>query len=124
MDNEKRTLNFLHSGDMGDLIAGLYTVRTICEQQGAKANLFLDTNGGMHEPLILQQSHGEGLKFNESSYEFLKPLLEAQSFVFSVAKWRPTDPVEIDYDLNQFRKIFFKKESLQATGQNLLYSHQ
>ena len=119
-----KTLNFLHSGDCGDLVAGLYAVRTICEKEDAKANLFLDTNGGMHEPLILRQSKGQGLKFNDSSYEFLKPLLEAQSFVNGVAKWRPNDPVQIDYDLNQFRKIFFKKESLQATNQNLVYSHQ
>ena len=124
MDNEKRTLNFLHSGDMGDLIAGLYAVRTICEQKGAKANLLLDTNGGKHEPLILRQSHGQGLKFNDASYEFLKPLLEAQSFVSGVAKWIPNNPIQIDYDLNQFRKIFFKRELLQATNQNLLYSHQ
>jgi len=119
-----KTLNFLHSGDMGDLVAGLYTVKQIFEREGAKANLFLDVNGGKHEPLILRQSHGEGLKFNAASYDFLKPLLEAQSFVSGVAKWRPNDPVQIDYDLNQFRKIFFKKESLQATNQNLLYSHQ
>lgn len=119
-----KTLNFLHSGDMGDLVAGLYTVKQLCEKEGAKANLFLDVNGGKHEPLILRQSHGEGLKFNAASYDFLKPLLEAQSFVSGVAKWQPNDPIQIDYDLNQFRKIFFKKESLQATNQNLLYSHQ
>lgn len=119
-----KTLNFLHSGDMGDLIAGLYTVRQICEREGAKANLFLDTNGGKHDPLIMRQSKGEGLKFNMACYEFLKPLLEVQSFVSGVAKWNASLPVTIDYDLNEFRKIFFDKESLQATNQNLVYCHQ
>lgn len=124
MDNMTKTLNFLHSGDMGDLIAGLYTVRRICESEDCKANLFLDTNGGKHDPLIMRQSKGEGLKFNMASYEFLKPLLEEQSFIHVVRPWNQLSPVPIDYDLNEFRKIFFDKESLQATNQNLVYSHQ
>lgn len=124
MDNMTRTLNFLHSGDMGDLIAGLYTVRRICESEDCKANLFLDVNGGKHDPLIMRQSRGEGLKFNMACYEFLKPLLEAQSFINAVRPWNQLSPIPIDYDLNEFRKIFFDKESLQATNQNLLYSHQ
>jgi len=119
-----KTLNFLHSGDMGDLIAGLYAVRQICERENAKANLFLDTDGGKHDELIMRQSKGEGLKFNQASFDFLKPLLEAQSFVSGVAKWNASLPVTIDYDLNSFRKIFFNKEALQATNQNLVYCHQ
>lgn len=119
-----KTINFLHSGDMGDLIAGLYTVRRICESEDCKANLFLDVNGGKHDQLIMRQSKGEGLKFNQSSYEFLRPLLEAQSFVNAVSTWNQLSPITIDYDLNEFRKIFFNKEALQATHQNLVYSHQ
>lgn len=117
-----KTLNFLHSGDMGDLIAGLCTVRKICEKEDAKANIVLDMNGGKHDPLIMRQSKGEGLKFNQASYSFIKPLIEEQSFVASVMNWR--GGIQIDYDLNKFREIFFNKEALEATHQNLLYSHQ
>ncbi len=123
-DKNMKTLNFLHSGDMGDIIAGLYTVKQICEKEHCKANLFLDTNGGKHDPLIMRQSKGEGQKFNQASYDFLKPLLEVQSFIASVNTWNEFLPVSIDYDLNTFRKIFFDMKTIQETNQNLLYSHQ
>ena len=44
MDN--KIITFLHSGDAGDIIAGLATVKEICEKENAKAILFLDTTGG------------------------------------------------------------------------------
>ena len=117
-----KILKFRHSGDMGDIIAGLYTVKHICEKENAVAELYLDTNGGKDNPIIMRQSGGLGNKFNNANYEFLKPLLEIQRYIRKVDKYNKS--VFVDYDLDDFRKVFFDRKALEATHMNLLYAHQ
>ena len=118
----KKTLNFRHSGDMGDIVAGLYAVKQICEKEDANAVLWLDTSGGKDNPIIMKQSGGLGNKFNDSGYRFLKPLLEEQRYIKKVEKYDANSP--IDCDLNRFREAFMDKDKLMETGTNLLYAHQ
>lgn len=117
-----QTLSFKHSGDMGDIVAGLATVKEICERREAMAQIYLDTSGGKDDPLILRQSRGGGLKFNDAAFQFLKPLLEEQPYVAFVGKWQKG--IAVDYDLNAFRAVFFDKNLLRTTNQNLLFAHQ
>lgn len=44
MDN---FINFLHSGDNGDIIASLSTVKLLTEKNNKKAKLYLDISGGI-----------------------------------------------------------------------------
>lgn len=116
-----KIISFLHSGDMGDIIAGLGAVKEFCEKENAKARIILDTTGGIfcNDPelnkFIYLSNAKKGLKFNDSNYNFLKPLIESQPYVYSVEKY--SNQTDIDYNLNLFRKEF-------ANIQNLLYAHQ
>lgn len=115
-------IKFLHSGDMGDMVAGLATVKEICERENQKAIMICDTSGGLYNRWIKAQSQGGGLKFKNAGLSFLKPLLEFQPYVASVKEWDGKE--KPDYDLNEFRSIFFDRTKLQATNQNLLFAHQ
>ena len=129
MDQKK--LTFLHSGDMGDIVAGLATVKEICEKENAKARLFLDSSGGTTcnskelNEIIIGQTKGKGLKFNNAGLLFLKPMIECQDYISSVEKWIPElKNIEIDYNLNEFRRSFCDIEVAQKTNQNLEFLHQ
>lgn len=129
-DMSEKILTFLHSGDAGDMIAGLGAVKELCEKENAKALLFLDTTGGMTcnsdelNKIIFGQTKGKGLKFNDGGYEFLKPLIEAQTYIAKVEKWTPLLQVQIDYNLNEFRRAFVTPEIAKKTNQNLMFLHQ
>lgn len=117
-------INFLHSGDMGDIIASLATVKELCEKHNAKARIFLDTDGGKTDEWCMRQSRGKGQKFNKKCFEFLQPLIEAQPYVADCNDYAEIKPLKIDVNLNAFRSIFFDKELLVKTNQNLVFAHQ
>ena len=130
MSSEK-TISFLHSGDMGDIIASLPTVKEICERENAKAILYLDTSGGMLsnddeelDNVIRTQTNNRGLKFNDAGYEFLAPLLSVQDYIGKVEKYSGPHLCHIDCNLNAFRKAFRDKQTIIKTNQNLMYLHQ
>ena len=123
------TISFLHSGDMGDIIASLATVKEICEKENARAEVVLDPSGGRELPeeslsreFIMRQSNGKGNKFNKANVEFLSPLLEAQPYIASVTEYTPEK--KIDFDLNLFRRCFFDMDLALKSRTNLLFSHQ
>lgn len=125
-------ITFLHSGDLGDIISGLAAIKELCDTKHKKAILYLDTTGGMTcnskqlNDIISMQSHGKGQKFNDAAYEFIRPLIAAQSYIEDVKKWTP-DIISgdaIDYNLNKFRYAFCDKAVAQQTNQNLMYLHQ
>lgn len=126
----EKTINFLHSGDMGDIIAGMATVKEICERENKKAVIYLDTSGGMSvnddtlNKIIVMQSNGKGLKFNDNALAFLAPLLQAQDYIEKVEKYSGPHLCHIDYNLNLFRKAFRDKQTILKTNQNLMYLHQ
>lgn len=123
------TISFLHSGDMGDIVAGMAAIKELCEQQNKKAVLYLDTTGGMTcndqklNDLIRKQSNGLGLKFNDTGYDFLVPLIEIQPYIERVEKWTP-EIKKVDINLNKFRHGFYHRKVILHTNQNLLYMQQ
>lgn len=128
---KEKTLSFLHSGDMGDIIASLPTVKEICEREQAKAKLYLDTSGGMLSnddeeinKAIQIQSNNRGLKFNDAGYEFLAPLLRVQEYIWKVERFIGPHLQKVDYNLNKFRVSFRDKDLIRKTNQNLLYLPQ
>lgn len=128
--NTSRILTFLHSGDAGDIVASLATVKEICEYENSKALLLLDTSGGTTcnddelNKIIYGQTKGKGLKFNDKAYDFLVPMIEIQPYIAKVEKWNSNLQVNIDYNLNKFRKAFVTPEIAKKTNQNLMFLHQ
>lgn len=122
-DNDTdKVISFKHSGDMGDIVSSLPTVRAICEKENAKARMVLDATGGRTDPYVTAMTK-EGNKFSSYQAEFLKPLLEAQEYVSEV-KIDETGTENADYNLNMFRREFSNRDTLNETRQNLMYLHQ
>ena len=127
--SEQKTISFLHSGEMGDIVASMATVKEICERENAKAVVYLDTTGGLEsnaEPevnaLMVKQTNGKGCRFSANYLEFLKPLLEVQPYVAEVREHIPGSPV--DYNLNWFRLCVLDPDMAKRTGTNLVFEHQ
>ena len=91
-------LTFKHSGDMGDIIFSLPTVRALCSEG---AILYLDPKGGKNEPLVQGTDRGDYTRLDENSIESLKPLLEMQPYIKEVKVWNGE---KVDYNLDEFRK--------------------
>lgn len=93
MSNDKVS-TFKHSGDIGDIIFSLPTIRAL---GGGK--LYLDPEGGESSKYVAWADRTR-TKLNKSSIESLKPLLELQPYISSVELWNGE---AVDYDLDEFR---------------------
>jgi hypothetical protein len=105
---------FKHSGDLGDIIYSLPTVKLL-----GGGILYLDITGGADEPSCKAQCMNGKTKFNETSYEFVRPLIAAQPYISDVRIFKGE---KIDYNLNQFRYKFADPNSRSKT-KNLLDLH-
>ena len=113
--------SFLHSGDMGDIVAGLGAVSEYCAKQRTRARILLDTTGGWHNEFCVRDSGGLGMKFDRKAADFLAPLIRAQPYVASCEVWDGNE--KPDVDLNAFRRGF-RRPFVQETWRNLLYCSQ
>ena len=93
----KKTLNFKHSGHLGDIMYAIPTMYALAGE--AKINLFLQINQAI-------ESNGkhplEGIGLNEKSISALKTLLLLQP-KFNIIELYNLDNQTIDYDLDLFR---------------------
>lgn len=90
---------FKHSGDLGDIIYSLPIIKKL-----GGGILYLDITGGEDEPIIQAQCLTKKTKFNQSAYDFIRPLLLEQSYIKDVRIY--SSNIKIDYNLNQFRFKF------------------
>ncbi len=104
---------FKHSGDLGDIIYSLPTIKRL-----GGGILYLDTTGGEMEPMCQQCPDGK-TKFNESGYEFIRPLLMEQPYISDV---RIYTGQEITHNLNHFRHKVVDPKS-RSKKKNLLDLH-
>ena len=92
-----KILNFIVGGRTGDFIHNLMVVKSLCEKNNAKANIFLSHN------------HGGDLFYKslEETLNDLSPLIVYQPYIKSFRLY--TDE-PIHYNLNQWRNspLFFK----------------
>jgi hypothetical protein len=82
---------FKHSGDMGDIVLALPTIRAM-----GGGILYLDPTGGAKEPLV----HLTGIaktKLNAAAIERFKPLLARVPYVTEVRLWNG-EPVDVNLD--------------------------
>ena len=85
---------FKHSGDMGDIIFSLPTIRAL-----GGGVLFLDPEGGESEPLVAWNRF-TNTKLTPSIIRFISALLWGQKYIHEVRWW---DGREVDYNLDKFR---------------------
>lgn len=105
---------FKHSGDMGDII---YSLPTIAALGGGV--LYLDITGGADEETCRSQCPDGKTKFNQQSFNFLKPLLEIQDYIKEIKIYKGE---RIDFNLNNFR-YKFSDPNRRSQSRNLLDLH-
>jgi hypothetical protein len=102
---------FKHSGDLGDIIYSLPTVRAL-----GGGTLLLDIMGGPDEPLVRQTCIGGRTKFGRPGYDTVRPLLVQQPYVQDVRVWQG-EPV--DHNLDRFRRQAFADNRLNLAACHL-----
>jgi hypothetical protein len=106
---EKR-LNIVHSGNSGDVIYALPTLKKIAEVTGVPIYLYLRLN----QPLVMSgySSHPMGnVMINQPMAEMLYPLLNAQDYIESCEAYN-NQKVHIDLD-------FFRNKTISLHNSNL-----
>jgi len=103
-------INICHSGNAGDIIYALPTLKQIHLQTGAPVNLFLR----LGKPLILSgyKSHPMGnVKLNQKMAEMLIPLIKSQQYINS-CQVHGSEPIHIDLDYFHSGNIPLKKGNI------------
>ena len=94
---------FKHSGDLGDIIFSLPTIRAL-----GGGILYLDPTGGKKEPLVewgIRSGEDKAVynntKLTKKGIDSIKSLLEYQDYINGVEYW---EGQPFDYNLDEFRK--------------------
>ena len=96
-------ISFKCSGPSGDLIVWLASIKHICDQRGAKADIFmwLDRPAFYYEGAV----HPYGnVMFNQYAFDMMKPLVEAHPYVNSFQVWTGQQCI-VDLDIHRQRQI-------------------
>jgi hypothetical protein len=91
---QKQPKTFKHSGDLGDIIFSLPTIKAL-----GGGILYLDPKGG-EGSMLIKTEKGNRTKLNENSINSIMGLLLCQSYITGVRFWNGE---EVDYNLDQFR---------------------
>ena len=86
---------FKHSGDLGDIIFSLPTIRAL-----GGGVLYLDPEAGLSSPLV-KWADRKKTKLTAGAIQSLIPVLEQQEYIKGVELWKDQ---KVDYDLDLFRK--------------------
>lgn len=100
-----KTLDFYHSGDLGDMIYSLAFIKAL-----GGGRLFL----GGDCRFSLRAA------FTEESVAWMKPLLDVQPYLKNVA-FSASIPSTADYNLNDFRNYWFDRIKRKSAKTNSLY---
>jgi|TARA_B110000881_G_C18556257_1_gene507111 hypothetical protein len=94
----QKSLNFLHSGHIGDLIYSLSLIKTLSKTH--QCNFFVEANKKMN---FEYKNHPSGdVMINDRMINLLLPLLRKQNFLNTVNIYNKE---EIDINLNLFRDV-------------------
>ncbi len=93
---EKKKLNFLHSGNLGDLIYCLPVIKELSKTHGC--NLFIKTNEII--PVEYFKHPAKGFYIDDRMLNLFLPLMKEQKYFNEVDKFQGQ---EIDVDFNLFR---------------------
>ena len=97
-------IRFRHAVNSGDVIATLAGIRKVCLSTGKKAIIYqqIDMPGNYYPGAThpIKDDSGAMVTMNRKTFEMLKPLVEAQTYIESFEEFTGQD---IDVDLNKFR---------------------
>ncbi len=96
--NEKKTLNFLHSGNLGDLIYALPVIKELAKTH--RCNFYIKTNEKI--PIKYFKHPAGGVYIDDRMLNLFLPLMREQKFFNEVRKY---ENQSVDIDLNIFRKL-------------------
>jgi hypothetical protein len=103
------TISFSHSGNAGDIIYALPSIKMICEKQKKQAVIYIRLN--QPSGFTDAQHPLGGVMMNQTMYDLLKPLLIWQSYVLDVLYYDEESIPTIDYDLDRFRVDYLNLSS-------------
>jgi|TARA_B100001540_G_C15802059_1_gene640332 hypothetical protein len=92
------SLNFLHSGNLGDLIYSFSVIQELSKTH--KCNFFIQTNKKI--PIEYFKHPANGYYIDERMLNLFLPLIQKQTFITKIEKYTNQ---EIDIDLNLFRTL-------------------
>lgn len=97
-----KIISFKCSGPSGDLISFLPAVKTACERLDAKADIYmwLDQKAFYYQGA----EHPYESMFPYKAYVWMKPLIEAQSYVNSFNIWKGEEII-VDLDVHRTRMV-------------------
>lgn len=103
-----RKTHFYHSGDFGDIIYSLPTIRAL---GGGRLTLGPEIKIGLN--VKTRQ------RFTRAAFDALAPLLRLQAYVHSI-DFSERMPTDVDVDLNLFRRYLMEEPELRRKGQRQL----
>lgn len=110
-------LNFKHSGNTGDIIYSLPSIKKVCEDKGERATLYIQL-GVVNK--FADKHHPVGnVQMNQTMFDMLHPLLIAQPYINNVICYNNEGIPKLDYDLDKFRVEF---RNLSAGNISLWYN--
>ena len=92
------SLNFLHSGNLGDLIYSFSVIQELSKTH--KCNFFIQTNKKI--PIEYFKHPANGYYIDDRMLNLFLPLIQKQTFISKIEKYTNQ---EIDIDLNIFRTL-------------------
>lgn len=96
--NNKKTLNFHHSGHCGDIICSLPVIQELSKTH--QCNLFVNLNKKMPQPYYRHPA--VNVYIDQRIYNLIEPLLKNQKYINKVAIHKNE---EIDINLDLFREM-------------------
>ncbi|WP_342644802.1 hypothetical protein [Mucilaginibacter sp. CSA2-8R] len=96
-------INVMHSGNAGDVIYALPTIKQLHQLTGAPINVYLRTN----QPIVLSghASHSMGaVMLNEKTVSLLAPLIAAQPYVNSCQVYQ-SEKIHLNFDIVRSKTI-------------------
>ena len=95
---DKKILNFLHSGNLGDLIYALPVIKELSKTH--TCNFYIKTNEKI--PIEYYKHPAGGVYIDTRMLDLFLPLIKEQKFIKEVSEFTNQ---KIDIDLNLFRKL-------------------
>ena len=92
--NKKKTINFLHSGHLGDLIYALPVIKELSKDH--KCYFYIQANKKI--PVNYFKHPAGGVYINDRMLDLFLPLMKEQKFIHKVEKYNNQN-IDIDFDI-------------------------
>lgn len=101
-----RIVRFKHSGNLGDVVYALPSIKKYCENNNTLAEILLIVGAPMWLPDGFEHPSGD-IMLTSQGVKMLSPLLEAQDYIYRVVsdQYREGGKFQCDIDLDSFRVL-------------------